>query len=93
MRSSTTKVQANISKSTVENVNQILADLGQTPTSVINSLYHTIENTGQIPFKMALSRQQLNAIEIKNLAKNQPVTVIHNAKEFNQIWEGDDEDQ
>lgn len=88
----TVKVQANVSRDTVKTVNCILEAIGQTPTSVINSLYHSIANTGKVPFEMGLNEEQLNALKIRQLAEKQPVTIIHNDKEFNKIWEDDDAD-
>lgn len=87
-----TRVQANVDKQVVERVNYILSSIGQTPTSIINALYHAIDNTGTIPFKMGLSREQRDSLEIQRLALMQKPKVIKNEKEFNEIWQDEDED-
>ncbi|RVU73125.1 MULTISPECIES: type II toxin-antitoxin system RelB/DinJ family antitoxin [Lactobacillus] len=87
-----TRVQANIDKDVVERVNYVLKSIGQTPTSVINSLYHAIDNTGTIPFKMGLTSEQRDSLEIQRLALKEKPKVIKNAKEFDEIWQDEDED-
>lgn len=87
-----TRVQANIDKDVVERVNFILKSVGQTPTSIINSLYHAIDNTGAIPFKMSISPEQKDSLEIQRLALKQKPQVIKNAKEFEDLWKDEDED-
>ena len=87
-----TRIQANVNKDVVDRVNYILKSVGQTPTSVINSLYHAIDNTGAIPFKMGLTPEQRNSLEIQRLALKQKPQVIKNAKEFEEIWQDEDED-
>ncbi len=86
------RVQANVDKDVVDRVNYILKSIGQTPTSVINSLYHAIDNTGTIPFKMGLTPEQRDSLEIQRLALKQKTKVIKNEKEFNNLWRDDDED-
>lgn len=87
-----TRVQANVDKDVVERVNYVLKSIGQTPTSVINSLYHAIDNTGTIPFKMSLSPEQRDSLEIQRSALKQKPEVIKNEKEFNDLWRDDDGD-
>lgn len=87
-----TRVQANVDKDVVERVNYVLKSIGQTPTSVINSLYHAIDNTGTIPFKMSLSPEQRNSLEIQRLALKEKPKVIKSKKEFNDLWKDNDED-
>ena len=80
-----TRIQANVNKDVVDRVNYILKSVGQTPTSVINSLYHAIDNMG-------LTLEQRNSLEIQRLALKQKPQVIKNAKEFEEIWQDEDED-
>lgn len=87
-----TRVQANIDKDLVERVNYVLKSIGQTPTSVINSLYHAIDNTGTIPFKMGLTPEQRDSLKIQQLALKEKPKVIKNAKEFDEIWQDKDDD-
>lgn len=54
----TTKIQANVDSDTVSHVNSILFQIGLTPTSAINILYHGIENYGGIPFDVKLVPEQ-----------------------------------
>lgn len=56
--SKTTKIQANVDSDTVQHVNDILSQIGLTPTSAINVLYHGIENYGGIPFDVKLVPEQ-----------------------------------
>ena len=88
----TTKVQANVDQKVVNRVNLILKSIGQSPTSIINSLYHAIDNTGKIPFEIGLTAKQKAALDIQQIASNQPTKVIHDAKEFEEIWADEDED-
>ena len=55
-------------------------------------MYHAIDNTGKIPFEIGLTATQKAALDIQQIASNQPTKVIHNAKEFEEIWADEDED-
>lgn len=92
-KSNTIKVQANVNQDVVERVNAVLKSIGQSPTSVINSLYHAIDNTGKIPFEMGLTAGQKASLDLQQMAAKQPTHIIHNAEEFEQIWQDEDEDE
>lgn len=64
----TTKVQANVDQKVVNRVNLILKSIGQSPTSIINGLYHAIDNTGKIPFEIGLTAKQKAALDIQQRA-------------------------
>ncbi|GFI60780.1 hypothetical protein IMSAG044_01676 [Lactobacillaceae bacterium] len=91
--SSTIKVQANVNKEVVKRVNTVLKSIGQSPTSIINSLYHAIDNTGKVPFEIGLTPGQKASIDLQQLTASQPVKIIHNAEEFEKIWEDEDKDE
>lgn len=74
-------------------MNAVLESIGQSPTSVINSLYHAIDNTGKVPFEIGLTSAQKASLDLQQMASKQPAHVIHDADEFNKIWQGQDDDE
>lgn len=65
--SKTTKIQANVDSDTVQHVNDILSQIGLTPTSAINILYHGIENYGGIPFDVKLVPERCQNVVHNNV--------------------------
>lgn len=91
MATSTVKVQANVDRDLAKRVNNMIESLGLTPTTLINMVYRTIDNTGEIPVQTKLTDEQKSALELIQASKKIPVVHVDTPEQFEQIMGEDDE--
>lgn len=90
-KSSTKRVQVNVDKDTVERVDEIIADMGLTPTAVINALYNKISATGEIPFSLKLTPDQMANIDLQDALKKLPVHRVKTKADLEKFFKDEDE--
>lgn len=85
------KVQVSIASNVKENAENIIEEVGLTPTTVINGLYRQIIATGGIPFSFSLTPKQIVALRLKETPKNTNTKVheITSEKEFEKLFDDD----
>lgn len=91
MSANTIKIQGNVDRDLANRVNATINSLGLTPTALINMVYHTIDNTGQLPVQVKLTSEQQNALAIIQASKKIPTVQINTPEEFNKVM-GEDND-
>lgn len=83
------KIQANVDRRVASQAEDIMNELGVTPTVVINALYRRIIATGEIPFSFSLTAEERNALAIKQLAASRPTKVIQTKQDFEDFFDED----
>lgn len=76
------KVQVNIDSDLKKQAENIIKEVGLTPTTVINGMYKQIVATGKIPLSFSLTSEQMAAMELKEISKKVPVHDIKSEKDF-----------
>ena len=84
------KVQANVDPVIKAEAEEIIKEVGLTPTAVINSLYREIIATGKIPLSFSLTPEQKAAVELRQASAKIPVRKLRTKKEIEDFF--DDED-
>lgn len=89
MTTSTKKVQVNINREVALEAENIIAEIGLTPTVVINSLYREIINTGRIPLTFALTPRQKAIIELQKAVESVPTKKVETQKDLEDFFDED----
>ncbi len=84
------KLQVNIDRDLAEDAEEVINELGLTPTTVINALYHEIAATGRIPLSFTLTPEQRTELHIRQLSAHKPVKKISNQKELKEFFDEDE---
>ncbi|BDR57688.1 type II toxin-antitoxin system RelB/DinJ family antitoxin [Xylocopilactobacillus apicola] len=75
------RIQIQVDKDLAEDTEQVLKELGLTPTTAITILYKQIVAKGALPFEIALTDAQKATLNFLKLTEDTPVTVFNNADE------------
>lgn len=70
MDTDTIKIQANVEQNLAERVNNTIASFGLDPATLINMVYHTIDNTGKLPVQTELTAEQQNTLSLDRATEN-----------------------
>ncbi|MGN1284802.1 MAG: type II toxin-antitoxin system RelB/DinJ family antitoxin [Candidatus Limosilactobacillus intestinavium] len=89
MSNDTKRIQANVDKKTATQAEEIISELGLTPTAVINSLYKKIAATGEIPFSFKLTSEQMADIRLREASKKIPVKKVRSKKDIEDFFDED----
>ena len=84
------KLQVNINRDLAGEAEDVIEELGLTPTVVINALYREIVATGRIPLNLTLTPEQQNELRIRQLSKNKPEKEIKTNKDFEEFFGDED---
>ena len=84
------KVQANVDPQIKEGAENIIKEVGLTPTAVINGLYRKIAATGRIPVDFSLTAEQMADIELQEAIKDLPVKKLRTKKEIEDFFNDED---
>lgn len=79
------RVQIQVDQELATETEQILTELGLTPTTVITMLYKRISANGKIPFDVALTETEKANLHFLKATENTPVEEFKNADEV-QAW-------
>lgn len=94
MKSTTTKnnkkLQVNINRELAGEAEDVIEELGLTPTVVINALYREIVATGKIPLNLTLTPEQRTELHIRQLSKNKPEKEIKTEKDLEEFFKDED---
>lgn len=83
------KVQANVDRSIANDAENIMNQIGVTPSVVINSLYREIVATGKIPLSFSLTPRQRATMELQEAVKNIPVKKVESDEELRKFFDED----
>lgn len=83
------RVQVNVDQRTASEAEDIINELGLTPTTVINALYKKIASTGKIPFNFKLTKRQMVDLKIREISRHVPVKKIRTQKELKEFFNAD----
>lgn len=87
--SATSKVQANVNSQLKTNAEEIIKEVGLTPTAVINSLYSEIVATGKIPLSFSLTPQQKADLKLRQASELVPVKELKTKNDFEEFFNED----
>jgi len=79
------RIQVQVDKDLVDDTDQVLNELGLTPTAAITMFYKRIVANGGLPFKPTLTDAEKATLDFLKQTKDTPVHVFKNAKEV-QDW-------
>ena len=88
-KESNKRVQANVDRLVAQDAEEVMSELGLTPTVVINALYKKIIATGEIPFSFSLTAEQKANLKIRQLSRNKPVKEIKTDKDLEDFFNED----
>lgn len=74
------KVQVNIDSDLKRSAENIIKEVGLTPTAVINGMYKQIVATGKIPLDLSLTSEQMADFQLQNAVKKLPVKKLRTKK-------------
>lgn len=83
------KVQVNVDRATADNAEEIMKEIGVTPSVVVNTLYKEIEATGKIPLSFSLTPRQRAEMELDRATKGLPVKHLRTQKELEDFFDED----
>jgi DNA-damage-inducible protein J len=83
------KVQVNVDRTTADNAEEIMKEIGVTPSVVVNTLYKEIEATGKIPLSFSLTPRQRAEMELDRATKGLPVKHLRTQKELEDFFDED----
>lgn len=83
------KVQVNVDSKVKSEAEEIIQELGLTPTAVINSLYREIIATGKLPMSYTLTKRQLAEARIRSLASQLPHRSVETDAEIEEFFNED----
>lgn len=86
MSAKTQKVQANIEATLKATAEEVIKEVGLTPTAVINSLYKEIAATGRIPLSFSLTPKQMADLELRKVSKAVPVRKLKTKKDIEEFF-------
>lgn len=84
------KLQVNINRELAREAEEVIDELGLTPTTVINALYHEIVATGRIPLSLTLTPEQRTELHIRQLSKNKPEVEIKTNQKLKDFFNDED---
>ena len=88
-KAKTQKVQANVESTLKATAEEVIKEVGLTPTAVINSLYKEIAATGRIPLSFSLTPEQMATLELREVSKAVPVREVKTKKDFEEFFNED----
>ncbi|KAF1302527.1 MULTISPECIES: type II toxin-antitoxin system RelB/DinJ family antitoxin [Enterococcus] len=65
------KIQVNIDRNLANNVEAVLDSLGLNQTTMITALYKRVEAQGEVPFSLALTKEEKINLELMNAAESE----------------------
>lgn len=83
------KVQVNIDPELKQSAENIIKELGLTPTAVINGMYKQIVATGKIPLSFSLTPRQRAELELREVSKKVPVQEVKTKEELEEFFNKD----
>lgn len=83
------KVQVNIDPELKQSAENIIKEIGLTPTAVINGMYKQIVATGKIPLSFSLTSRQRAELELREVSKKIPVREIKTKEELEEFFNED----
>lgn len=83
------KVQVNIDPELKQSAENIIKELGLTPTAVINGMYKQIVATGKIPLSFSLTPRQRGELELREVSKKVPVQEVKTKEELEEFFNED----
>lgn len=83
------KVQVNIDPELKQSAENIIKELGLTPTAVINGMYKQIVATGKIPLSFSLTSRQRAELELREVSKKVPVQEVKTKEELEEFFNKD----
>ena len=83
------KVQVNIDPELKQSAENIIKELGLTPTAVINGMYKQIVATGKIPLSFSLTSRQRAELELREVSKKVPVQEVKTKEELEEFFNED----
>ena len=83
------KVQVNIDPELKQSAENIIKEIGLTPTAVINGMYKQIVATGKIPLSFSLTSRQRAELELREVSKKIPVREVKTKEEFEEFFNED----
>lgn len=83
------RIQVQVDQDLADNTEQILNELGLTPTTAITMLYKRIVANGGLPFNVSLTEREKATLKLLNNTKKLPVTKINTQEELEK-WFADD---
>lgn len=83
------RIQVQVDQNLADTTEQILNELGLTPTTAITMLYKRIVANGGLPFNVSLTEREKATLKLLNNTKKLPVTKINTQEELEK-WFADD---
>lgn len=83
------KVQVNIDSELKHSAEDIIKEIGLTPTAVINGMYKEIVATGRIPLSFSLTPKQRAELELREASKKVPIREIKSKEDFEEFFNED----
>ena len=83
------KVQVNIDPELKQSAENIIKEIGLTPTAVINGMYKQIVATGKIPLSFSLTSKQRAKLELREISKKVPVREVKTKEELEEFFNED----
>lgn len=83
------KVQVNIDPELKQSAENIIKEIGLTPTAVINGMYKQIVATGKIPLSFSLTPRQRAELELREVSKKVPVQEVKTKEELEEFFNED----
>ncbi len=83
------KVQVNIDPELKQSAENIIKEIGLTPTAVINGMYKQIVATGKIPLSFSLTSRQRAELELREVSKKVPVQEVKTKEELEEFFNED----
>lgn len=65
------KIQVNIDRNLANNVEAVLDSLGLNQTTMITALYKRVEAQGEVPFSLALTKEEKINLELMNASESE----------------------
>lgn len=84
------KVQVNIDSDLKRSAENIIKEVGLTPTAVINGMYKQIVATEKIPLDFSLTSEQMANFQLQNAVKKLPVKKLRTKKEIEDFFNDED---
>lgn len=82
----TKKVQVNVNRNIATDAENIMNEIGVTPSVVINSLYREIVATGKIPLSFSLTPRQKATLELQKAVKDIPTKEVKTDKDLEDFF-------
>lgn len=83
------KVQANVDRKVADDAENVMNQIGVTPSVVINTLYREIAATGKIPLSFSLTPRQRAMNELQEAIKDIPEKQVRNKKDLEDFFNED----